>query len=253
MIREWLSYPSARSLNVDDPQTTNQRRQIIKEKQFLHKIYLEWYRWVAAELPQDDGTYLEIGSGAGFLAEFIPEVLTSDVLDCKGIHARLSAFQLPFQNESLSGIILIDALHHLPQVEDFFHEAIRTLRPGGVILMIEPWVSPWSRFIYTKFHHEPFVPESPEWKFPAGGPLSAANGALPWMIFERDRSRFEKQFPQLKIALIEPMMPFRYLLSGGFSMRSLMPGFTFGFWRFAEAALQPGRWAMFARIKLTKI
>jgi hypothetical protein len=31
--------------------------------------------------------------------------------------------------------------------------------------MIEPWVTPWSRFVYNLLHHEPFDPETPSWNF----------------------------------------------------------------------------------------
>jgi len=51
------------------------------------------------------------------------------------------------------------------------------------------------------------------------------------------------------------MMPFRYLLSGGVSLRGLLPGWSFGFWRQIETAL--GRWsnqlAMFAQIVLRRV
>jgi hypothetical protein len=39
-------------------------------------------------------------------------------------------------------------------------------------------------------------PDAADWSFPAVGPLSGANGALPWILFERDRARFEREFPQ---------------------------------------------------------
>jgi hypothetical protein len=57
--------------------------------------------------------------------------------------------------------------------------------------MIEPWVSTLSRPIYTRLHHEPFNPDAKDWSFPDTGPLSGANGALPWIIFQRDRHHFE--------------------------------------------------------------
>jgi len=49
-------------------------------------------------------------------------------------------------------------------------------------------------------------------------------------------------------------MPFRYLLSGGVSGRSLMPGWSFTFWRKLENLLQPwmNHLAMFALIVLRK-
>jgi hypothetical protein len=150
---------------------------------------------------------------------------------------------------------MTDVLHHLPQPRRFFSEAARCVRSGGVIVMIEPWVTPWSRLIYTKLHHEPFRPEATEWEFPPSGPLSGANGALPWILFERDRTQFEQEFPQWRIQLIKPMMPFRYLISGGVSMRSLMPGWTFSSWRRLEWLFQPWMksWAMFVQIVLRKV
>jgi len=145
---------------------------------------------------------------------------------------------LPLADEALYGIVMIDVLHHLPQPRRFFIEAVRCVQPGGVIAMIEPWVTPWSRLVYTRLHHEPFQPEAAEWEFPSRGPLSGANSALPWIIFGRDRTQFEKEFPGLCIQVIRPLMPFRYLISGGVSLRSLMPGWTFGLWRRLEQALQ---------------
>src|SRR5262249_48888116 len=120
--------------------------------------------------------------------------------------------------------------------------------------MIEPWTTSWSRFVWRKLHREPFHPEAVDWEFPANGPLSGANGALPWILFARDRSRFEREFPHWQIHKIEVGMPFRYLLSGGVSLRALMPGWMFGFWRSFENALQGWMNALgtFAHIVLLK-
>ncbi len=51
------------------------------------------------------------------------------------------------------------------------------------------------------------------------------------------------------------MMPFRYLVSGGVSMRSLMPGWSFSWWHGLENILQPvmGELAMFSHIVLQKL
>ena len=146
-------------------------------------------------------------------------------------------------------------LHHLPRVRLFFSEATRCVRSGGVVVMIEPWVTPWSRFVYTRLHHEPFHPEAPSWELPTSGPLSGANNALPWIILSRDRIKFEQEWPHWRIEMIEPIMPFSYLLSGGVSLRALMPGSSFGLWRQLENVI--GRWAnqlvMFSKIVLRRV
>src|SRR5439155_23872513 len=107
-----------------------------------------------------------------------------------------------------------------------------------------------------RLHHEPFDPEAREWNIGAGGgPLSHANGALPWILFARDRARFEREFPAWRLASISVSMPFRYLLSGGVSMRNLAPGWTFGLWRAVERALSPwmDRLGLFARVVLERV
>lgn len=254
MIRAWLTHPLMRGLDIDAPGTTQLRRRLIREKGFLQQVYQEWHGMIAAALPAGDGAVLELGSGAGFLNEFIPRLITSEVFYCPDVKAVLDGQQLPFADGTLHSIVMIDVLHHLPRSRRFFAEAARCVRPGGVIVMIEPWVTNWSRWIYQRLHHEPFQPEAAEWKFPSTGPLSGANSAQPWIIFERDRGQFEREFPEWQIQLIKPFMPFRYLISGGVSMRSLMPGWTFGLWRWLENRLQPWMktWAMFAQIVLVR-
>jgi hypothetical protein len=112
----------------------------------------------------------------------------------------------------------------------------------------------WSRFVYERLHHEPLDVSAARWEFPLSGPLSGANIALPWIVFQRDRAQFEREFPQWEVRRVEPMMPIRYLLSGGMSLRSLVPDWTFGLWRWTESVLQPLRnhLAMFALIVLRR-
>jgi SAM-dependent methyltransferase len=255
MLTAWLAHPLTKGLDIDDPRTTRLRSQIIHDKKFLRRIYQEWYRAITMVLPSGEGAVLELGAGAGFMKDYIPDVITSEIFYCPHIRAVLDGSRLPFAARSLRAIVMTDVLHHLPQPRLFFNEAGRCVRRGGVIAMIEPWVSSWSRFVYTRLHHEPFQPASQSWELPASGPLSGANGALPWIMLVRDRLKFEQEFPAWQIELIKPIMPFRYLLSGGVSLRSLAPGWSFAFWRQIENGLE--RWsnhlAMFAQIVLRRL
>ena len=54
-----------------------------------------------------------------------------------------------------------------------------------------------------------------------------ANASLPWILFKRDRSKCDSEFPAWNIGRVQPMMPFCCLESGGVTMRSLMPGWSF--------------------------
>lgn len=250
LLSRWLEHPLTRNIPLDDPETTRLRKRIIQEKRFLRKIYEEWYASIITEIPGGDGAVVELGSGAGFFRELFPSVITTDVVPAGGVQLQTSGMALPFCNTALRAIVMTNTLHHLPDVESFFHEAARCLKARGAVIMIEPWVTRWSTWVYSKLHHEPFLPDSPEWKIPAAGPLSTANEALPWILFARDRSRFEKRFPELSIHSIRPFMPFRYLLSGGVGLRSFMPGWSFLFWKGIENSLERrmDRLAMFARI-----
>ena len=254
MIRFLLAHPLTRGLDLDDPNTTELRRHIIQEKSFLKQIYQEWYTAIASELSTRDGPVLELGSGAGFLKDFVPNLITSEVFQCRRIDVVLNGTELPFAEHALQAIVMVDVFHHIPQPRRFFTEAARCVRPGGIVLMIEPWLTVWSQLIYTRLHHEPFEPEAERWEFPSTGPLSSANGALPHIVFARDRIQFEREFPMWRIHAIEPMMPFCYLVSGGVSLRILLPGWSFRLWRGLENLLHPAinNLAMFAQILLIR-
>jgi SAM-dependent methyltransferase len=243
-----------RDVDIDDPRGLELRYRIIREKRFLRRIYEEWYDQLVAALPPGEGAVLELGTGAGFLREYLPNAITSDVLHHAGVDLVMDGLDLPLPDAALRGIVLLDVLHHLPEPRRFFREAARCVRPGGAIVMIEPWVTPWSKLIYTRFHHEPFQPETPNWEFPSTGPLSGANGALPWILFDRDRAQFEREFPDWRVRTIRIQMPFRYVVSGGVSMRALTPAWSFGLWRSLERVLQPwmGSLGMSAFIKLER-
>jgi SAM-dependent methyltransferase len=247
-------HPLARGQDIDAPKTTSLRKLILRQKRFLRMVYEEWYQSIANDLPTGSGQVLEIGSGAGFLPQIIPEVITSELFPVPDIQVVLDACRLPLASASLRAIVMTDVLHHIPEVRRFLAEASRCVRAGGRIVMVEPWHTRWSRWVYTRLHPEPFRPNAEQWEFPATGPLSGANGALPWILFDRDRSVFEAEYPQWRIATIQPCMPFRYLLSGGVSYRGLMPALTFSLWRGIESGLRPwNRWlAMFAKVVLER-
>lgn len=245
-----LAHPLTRGMSLDDPQTTLLRREIIRKKPFLVSVYREWYSLLLSILPED-GRILELGSGAGFFSEMSSRVITSEVFELPGIDLLLDGKTLPFEDGELSGIAMTDVLHHIPDVRDFFSEAVRCLHPGGKIAMIEPWRTPWSEWVYKNLHHEPFEPEA-GWLIPDSGPLSGANGALPWILFERDRAIFADEYPELSIKLTRPIMPFAYMASGGVSLRALAPGWSYKIIRNLERKLDARRWGMFALIELER-
>jgi SAM-dependent methyltransferase len=253
-VNRCLSNPLTRGLSIDDPRTTELRRRIIRQKSFLRKIYVEWYESLARAVPAGPEPALEIGSGAGFLDEYVPNLITSEIFPSPGVKLVLDGQFLPFRNDALRAMVMVDVLHHIPQPRRLLSEAARCVRPGGALVAIEPWATRWSRWIHNRLHYERFDATAAEWEIPVSGPLSGANGAMPWIIFHRDREQFEREFSQWKIDSIRLLMPLRYILSGGVRLRALMPGFTFGFWRGVESLMAPwqNNVAMFAQIVLQR-
>lgn len=248
-IKYNIEYP------LDSPERTLYHREIILRKYFLRKIYVQWYDEFIKEiknLPND--TFIELGSGGGFLKELEPRVICTDILDLSSNDMTFSALEMPFKNNSVGGIFMVDTLHHIPDIELFLNEANRVLAKNGKIIMIEPANTLWGRFIYKNFHHEPFDVEG-DWTIPASGPLSGANGALPWIVFERDQLIFNEKFPNLKIELISYRNPFLYLVSGGVSFRQLLPNFMYPVVNAMDKLLPKiyRQISMFQLIKITKV
>ena len=250
-LHQLLAHPLTRGMDIDHPQITALRQQIISSKPFLVKLYEEWYSTIAAEFPPD-ARVLELGSGAGFLKDFIPSLITSELSPTPGVDLVIDGQAIDMDDASIDGIVMTDVLHHISDCSRFFHEASRVIRNKGKLVMIEPWNTIWSRWIYSHLHHENFEPQAKEWQFQTTGPLSGANCALPWIILQRDRALFESLFPQLRIVSVVPIMPVAFLLSGGVSLRSLLPGWMYPPVRFFEQIFKEELWAMFARITLER-
>jgi SAM-dependent methyltransferase len=240
---------------LDDPATTLQRASIIRSKRLLRAFYSECYEFFLDSSRQvPPGIKLELGSGAGFIKEVIPEVITSEYLPLPTVDKVCSALDLPFEEGSLSAVFLLDVLHHLPDLNLFFNEMNRCLLPGGVVAMVEPANTVWSRFVYRHFHHEPLDPAVTDWRLPPGGPLSMANIALPWIVFCRDRTKYDREYPDLEVVKIECFGPMLYLLSGGFSHRQMLPDCLYSAVRCGEQLLTPlnGLLGMFMKIQIRR-
>ena len=240
---------------LDAPATTNARREVIANKPFLKRLYQDWYKRVTEGLSiTGDEKVLEIGSGAGFIKEQYANIITSDIMPLAQCDMVVAAEELPFADCELSAIIMVDVFHHIPEAGRFLSEAQRVLKPGGKIKMVEPASTWFGRIIYRGWHHEPYDAETSAWSFPSTGPLSGANIALPWMVFQRDRDIFHSNYPSLKINKISYHTPFSYILSGGFSFKSLLPGWAFGIATLIEAILTPlyPILAMFHTIEVVK-
>jgi SAM-dependent methyltransferase len=199
--------------DLTSPESAEKHHSAFFRKAYVRRLYGEWYNSFAAEIQSvPRGRYLEIGSGGGFLKSVFPEVITSDILPFPKMDMVFNAEQIPFRNEELACIMMLNVFHHIHRPYLFLREAERTLVPGGKILMIEPANSIFSRFIYKNFHHEPF---------------------------QGDRDWLENEFQGLQIEEIRYHTPFRYLITGGMATVQLLPAFTFDLITKLEQLVEP--------------
>jgi len=252
-----LKLPEIRNgRTLDDCSVSFLHADIIRKKPFLKKLYVDFYTELAEALPEEKngGLIVELGSGAGFIKEVIPLILTSDVLRLPHINLNFSALNMPFHDSTVGALLMINTLHHIGNTQAFLKEANRCLKIGGRIVMIEPANTIFSSFGYRNFHYEDFD-LSGEWSFEKKSHIFSANCAIAWIIFCRDRQRFEREFPSLKILKIKVHTPFRYWISGGFSVLQLVPCWAYTIIKSIEKLLSPlDRYiGMFMTIVLEKV
>jgi SAM-dependent methyltransferase len=200
----------------------------------LRACYAHWYHQVREALPSPDlGEWIELGSGPGFAAEFIPDLVLTDIVQAPWHVRQVAAESLPFADGEVGALVLFDVLHHVGEPAEFFAEATRVLRPGGRILLLEPYISPLSYLIYHFFHPElvdlkvdPLAPHgvgTARAGEPAKDPF-LSNQAVPTLIFcGGGGRRFARMFPQLRVTRTERLAGLAYPATGGFSRRPLLP------------------------------
>lgn len=255
-LKDWLALPEApATLDLDTPEGVVARARLIREKGLLRKYYEYCYeQFVAGARDFPPGPRAEIGSGGGFLRNYVPDVIETDVMEGSRPQIVMSGANIPFRNQSVSVYFSLNVIHHIPDPEAFFRELVRTTRPGGGIVLVEPAATLLSGFIYTNFHHEGFD-KTAGWNLPpGGGPMSHSNQALPWILFFRDRAIFERKFPELRIDYVRHHSALLYILSGGISMRQLLPTSCYGLIRLAETLMGPLQrvFGLFMTVKITR-
>jgi SAM-dependent methyltransferase len=204
-----------------------EHRQAWDRNPALRLLYERWYGRIREQLPAR-GPWVELGSGPGFARAFIPELQLTDVVQAPWHDRQVDAGDLPFGDGSLGALVLFDVLHHLPAPARFLAEAVRVLRPGGRLVLCEPYVSPLSFPVYRFFHEERLeMSADPLAETPAGDPFDA-NQAIPTLLLERRPAELARRFPALRLLRLERLAGPSYPASGGFSRGPLLP---MGLWR----------------------
>ena len=246
----------AESVEIDSRERALIHRHYIATNPYLQSVYRTWYNQLFEMLNFHQGMkVLELGSGSraklSHTDSLHQHLITSDVVPGLGTDMVIDSEKIPFAEASLDALLTVNVFHHFMNVDRFFSEAQRVLKPGGKIAMCEPWNSRWSSFVYRNFHHEDFKPQA-GWQLDAAGPLSRANGAQAWIVFKRDRKLFEQKYPHLKIKVIQPHTSFNYILSGGYSLHPLVSGKWYQVFESLDKIISASGFPMFASILLVK-
>jgi SAM-dependent methyltransferase len=131
-------------ISIDSPAAFATRNKSILDKQFLRQIYLEWSELIF-DACSDGGVSIEVGASNVVSREVFGGMPCwgTDVVALPGVDIVTDACCLAFRDGSLTNIVAIDTLHHLPDAERFLEESERVLCRGGRLVMVEPWNNRW--------------------------------------------------------------------------------------------------------------
>ncbi|MGH7982089.1 MAG: class I SAM-dependent methyltransferase [Candidatus Udaeobacter sp.] len=232
-----------------------------------NKNLLFWYR----ELYHDQFkqfsnpaalSILEIGSGTSPLKQFLPSVVTSDVLDLDYLDLVFDCHEIDkldvIEDNSLDVITVTNVLHHLKSPIAFLNRAASKLKSGGKLIATEPFFSVLSAIIFKYLHHEPvdFRISEPELG-QVQGPLASANIALPWLIFFQKPEWLQRLNDHFDLGrlLVRPFSALSYMVTGGISHRLPVPRLLYRMLFPVDLALSrrfPNFCAAFCTVTLTR-
>ena len=191
----------------------------------LQAVYKHWASRMRQHLSKVNGKSVELGCGCGALSEHL-DLVKTDIYKHAWVDEIVDACNMPYGNGECANLVAIDVLHHLPDPARFFDEVNRVLADGGRLVMLEPYISCFSYFIYRFVHHEPIdtsvSPFEPNILIDKETG-QVCNEALPTVIFVRSQKELCRKWPTLKLISLDFFDFLVYPMTGGFSRRSWIP------------------------------
>jgi SAM-dependent methyltransferase len=188
-----------------------------------------------------EGSSIEVGAGSYPMNLSYKEIMSSDIVYGKNLNLVFDAHNMPFRNSSIRSIFFQNTFHHIENPNKFFLEANRVLKRGGGIIIIDPYYNFVSKVIYKLItRDELFDKGIVDWNQKMDGPMKGANQALSYIVFKRDKRKFEKKYPNLDIIYEKPLNNYlRYILSGGVNFIQLFPDCLIKLLKLVEIVLSP--------------
>jgi len=226
-----------------------------KESQMLGKYDLIWesspvlrryYRnlWTNGLADLHEKPIVELGAGTGWIRHMNSEVISADILVSPHIDMVCDGSVLPFASNSVGSFLCVAFYHHCIARRRFFEEVSRTLKPGGRIAILDPYISPLSRIIYSIATQESLdLGESlfDEKAATPQNPLLEANVARATIAFQNRVDEFSRQFPQLKIVKREIFNFFAHIAAGSANQKSPFPDWVYPIACAVDKVLHPVR------------
>lgn len=228
ILFDLLRDPSVCGIDIDGEDRLAAHRKILAAKPLLKSVFVEFHQLfdgLDRKYLSGSGLRVELGAGIAPMGDSFPDVLATDVVPGLHLDRVLNAEQMDLADESVRVFFGQNCFHHFPCPGRFFSELDRTLVPGGGAVLLEPYYGPFAEFLFKRlFSTEGFDKTYPSWDVPVAGPMNGANQALSYVVFVRDKNKFESEYPNLEIVCgIRVPNYLKYLLSGGLNFKQLLP------------------------------